>query len=568
MDATTGKPLAQAAVKGADGSTLATTDATGQFAIPKLPADKDKLTVAAPGFQAVALPLSKEAAKAIQLQPRLVSGTLTDSETGQPMAGKLVLGGDGAVVTDETGKFSFAGLADGAKLKVELVGYQTLEQAVDATTSDFKLSARSTSFNGSLTDAKTGKPITSALIKTLDNSQSSTSGQDGKFSFSDLKRDDNTSLKVKAPGYKVATFKATELAKGVKMEPFYVRAIYVPGIFAIRANYDDLFAPYLKMGDNGEANAIVVDMKWDDTGQLWYDSQIPIAKELGLVKDKGTNKDTLIDIPKLLDDAHKHNLYVIARYVVMRDPAIAKARPEWALKNNRTGGSWQDKNQLVWPNAFVPEVGNYNASIAKELAGFGFDEIQWDYIRFPTDGVLKEIQYKPDLSWGQLSDNEKLRTDTIEGLVKKGWDNLHQTDTFFSLDVFGMSLWREDDNNIGQQYNNLVMISDYICPMVYPTHFETGTLDQKQYPGPTGNYPGVIISKSGVIANKLEAQLKPHAKYRPWLEDFGLGSVKHTPERLRLQIVAAEENGASGWSVWNARGVFSEQVLAQTSKSR
>ena len=568
LDAATGRPLSSASVRQADGTEVAKVDGNGQFSIAKLPADKDKLTISAPGFQTTALPLSKEAAHAIQLKPFVLTGTLIDSDTQQPIANRLLRGGNQATTTDEAGKFTFSGLPDGSKITVDLIGYETVEKTVDSKTSDLQVAIRSTAFDGTLTDSKSGKPVANALLKT--DTASATTGQDGKFHFNDLKHDDSTVLKVRAPGYKIQSFKATELAKGAKLEPFTVRAVYVPGVFAIRANYDDLFTPYLQMADKGEINTIVLGMKNDDDGMLWYDSQTPTAKQFNLVKrtnDGKFNADLLMDIPKLLADAKKHNLYVVARYVVMRDPALAKAKPEWALRNNRTGGAWQDDNKLSWPNAFIPEVGDYNAGLAKELAGLGFDEVQYDYIRFPTDGKLKEIQYKPDLNWTQLSDNEDLRTSTIEGIVKKAYDALRSTDTFLSLDVFGMSLWREDDNNIGQQYNNLVMLSDYICPMIYPTHFETGTLDQKQYPGQTGNYPGVIIQKSGVIANKLEAKLKPIAKYRPWLEDFSLFGVKDTPEHLRLQLQAADDTGATGWTLWNSEGKYTHSVLLAWSQS-
>ena len=568
VDATTGRPVVAASVRGPDGTEVGKTDANGQFSIAKLPTDKDKLTVNAPGFQPVPLPLSKEAAKAIQLKPFVVTGTLLDSDTKQPIANRFLRGGEAATTTDEQGKFSFSGLPDGSKITVDLVGYETVEKTVDSKTSDLQITLRSTAFDGNLTDARSGKPIPNALIKT--DSASATTGQDGKFHFNDFKHDDTTTVTVRAPGYKIQTLKATDLIKGAKLDPFIARAVYVPGVFAIRANYDKLFKPYLDMADRGEINTIVIGMKNDDDGLLWYDSQTPTAKQLNLVKrtkDGKFDSDLLMDTTKLLADAKQHNLYVVARYVVMRDPAVAKAKPEWALQNNRTGGAWQDDNKLNWPNAFVPEVGDYNAGLAKELADLGFNEIQYDYIRFPTDGKLKEIQYKPDLNWTQLSSNENLRTSTIEGIVKKAYDQLRTTNAFLSLDVFGMSLWREDDNNIGQQYDNLVMLSDYICPMVYPTHFETGTLDQAKYPGPTGNYPGVIIQKSGVIANKLEEKLKPIAKYRPWLEDFGLGSVKNSPEHVRLQLQAADDTGAWGWTLWNAAGTYTDSVLATWSKS-
>jgi hypothetical protein len=160
-----------------------------------------------------------------------------------------------------------------------------------------------------------------------------------------------------------------------------------------------------------------------------------------------------------------------------------------------------------------------------------------------------------------------MRTDPIESTVKKAYDVLHNTDTFFSIDVFGYSLWLPDDVQIGQQYNNLVFMTDYICPMVYATHFEQGTLDQAKYPGPTGNYPGVIIEQSGIKANQLDTKLKGVARYRPWLEDFSLPPVKHTPQRVTLQINAANNGGASGWTLWNVAGDYTENVLPQAKKS-
>jgi hypothetical protein len=312
----------------------------------------------------------------------------------------------------------------------------------------------------------------------------------------------------------------------------------------------------------------VIGVKDDDTGLLWYNSQVPLAKQLGLVYNlNGVQPDELMDPKKLIADAHKHGLYVVARYVVFRDPSIAAKKPEWAVKSKKTGQPWVDDNGLSWPNQFVPQVSDYNADLAKELAGFGFDEVNYDYIRFPTDGDLKDIQYKPDLDWTALSQDEKLRTDTIESAVMKAYNNLRTTNTFFSLDVFGYSLWRVNDaDGIGQQYNDLVFMSDYICPMVYASLFSPGEMG---FDDP-GAHPKEIIEESGRIANKLEEQLKPVAKYRPWLGDYDKlygpkeTQFKSTAERVEVQINAADQFGASGWTLWNANGDYISQALSDT----
>ncbi len=567
LDANYGIPLSGAVIKRGDGSELAKTDSEGKFAIGKLPADKTKLMIVAPGYAPLGLPLAGDAAKNIKLQPTILNGQLLDADTQKPIANRMVNSSVGAAVTDENGKFTLNKVTADTKVSVQLVGYEKVEQAVDLNNlGNFSLSIRSTVFEGSLTDSSTGKPIANALIKNGD--LTTNTNAEGKFRFSDAPRGPQTEYTVRASGYKIQTFKAKELSDGVKIAPFKFRGVYVPGVFAIAPNYDDLYAPYFKMADQGLINAVVLGVKDDDTGLLWYDSKVPLATQLGLIYDKNNvTRNQLMNVKKILDESHKHGLYVVARYVVYRDPGLASKKPEWTLKSKKTGKSWIDASGLSWPNQFIPEVGDYNAALAKELAELGFDEVQYDYIRFPSDGDLSDIQYNPSLDWTELRKNEKLRTDTIEGTVLKAWNNLRTTNTFLSLDVFGYSLWREDDaDGIGQQYNNLAMISDYICPMVYPTHFSAGEMG---FPDP-GAKPKEIIEQSGKIANKLEQKLNLVAKYRPWLEDFDktwgpkANQVKTSPERVKVQIVAADSLGASGWTLWNPNGKYLQQPLAQT----
>ncbi len=569
LDVDTGIPIPIFTIKTGDGSELAKADSDGKFSIAKLPADKSKLTVNAPGYAPVPLPLNQAQAQAIKLSPVILTGQLIDGDNQKPLANRLVLSTAGAVTTDADGNFTLARVDEKTKINVELVGYEKVSQAVDfSNLKDLKITLKPTSFDGSLADAASGKPIANALVKSGD--VSTLTNTQGKFHFNDVAHTPTTEFTVRAAGYKLQNFKAGDLATGVKLEAFHFRGIYVPGIFAIEPNYDQVFADYYKMADKGEMNAIVLGVKDDDTGLLWYDSQVPLAKELGLIYDKNNlKKNQLINTKKLLEDAHKHGIYVVARYVVFRDPAIAAKKPEWAIKSKKTGKSWIDLSDLSWPNQFVPEVSDYNAELAKELAGLGFDEVQYDYIRFPSDGNLTDIQFKPGFDWNALQKDEKLRTDTIEAAVRKSWNILRTTNTFFSLDVFGYSLWREDDaGGIGQQYNNLSMMSDYICPMVYATHFSAGELG---FPDP-GAHPKEIIEQSGKIANKLDEKIHPLAKYRPWLEDFdkmwGANHYKTTPERVKVQIVAADTLGASGWTLWNANGRYLDPPLLQTAPAR
>ena len=562
----TKKPVPGAILKKADGTEVARANDTGKLVANNL--EEGTFTISAPGYNSFPITFSAQSSlQTVELKPYIFQGSLVDAANQQPIAGKLVYGGDKTAITDGKGSFSFTALPPGAKVRVNLIGYTSVEQTVEDKDQLVTFALKSTQFDGSLTDSASNKPIPNALIK-LDENTTALTGQDGKFHFSDATHSADTEVTVRAPGYKIQTFKASELEKGAKMAPFHFRGVYVPGAYGINANYDEEFTPYLKMADQGLINAVVIGVKDDDTGLLWYNSQVPLAKQLGLVYNlNGIAPGQLMDPKKLIADAHKHGLYVVARFVVFRDPAIAAKKPEWAVKSKKTGQPWVDDNGLSWPNQFQPEVSDYNAALAKELAGLGFDEVNYDYIRFPTDGALKDIQYKPDLDWTALSENEKLRTDTIESAVMKAYNNLRTTNTFLSLDVFGYSLWRVNDaDGIGQQYNDLVNMTDYICPMVYASLFSPGEMG---FDDP-GAHPKEIIEQSGRIASKLEEQLKPVAKYRPWLEDYDKlygppgTQFKSTAQRVEVQITAADSFGASGWTLWNANGTYISQALSDT----
>jgi len=577
LDSVTGSPVLSATIMSGNNK-LAEVDYSGTFTITQsLP--QSPINVVAPGYIPAALS-SKQTTFSMELKPNTLNGQLIDTDTQKPLAARLVQSTSlGSVITDEEGRFTFSRITPNEKLKVQLIGYEKVEVPIDLNSLDsvVTLSVRSTVLSGQILDAETGKGVPNTYISIVGSSTAAGSGssvsgdRNGKFNMNDAPRGAGVQLKVRAPGYKIQTFPVEQVAKAdIKLVPFKFQGVEVPGIFALKPNYAELFTPFLELARQGKINAIVVDMKHDDTGKLLYDSKNSLANQLGLTYDvNGFLRKDLIDVPKLLDDAHKAGLYVVARMVVYRDPALAKAKPEWALRNRNTGQPWKDLSELVWPNPLIPEVGDYNVEIAKEIAGLGFDEVQFDYIRFPTDGKLADVDYGKGLSWSVLGkmENEKMRTSVIERTVSKAYDALRYTDTYFSLDVFGYSLWLADDVGIGQQYNNLVMLADYICPMVYATHFQNGTLDLTKFPGPVGNYPGEIVARSGKISNLIEEKIATVARYRPWLEDFALAPVKHTPERVKAQIEAATTNGASGWILWNASGKYSTTVLPSAQRN-
>jgi hypothetical protein len=557
IDATNRTPVPNAKIE-ALSKKLAESDVSGTFQImDSLPLAP--LMVSAPGYHSTSW-FSLENTAEIALKPVVLSGKLVETGSDKPLTNLSFTYNSQSFSTDSTGKFSISRVIEGEKVVIMPAGYEKVEITVQPDKLEgLTLTTRSIKLEGTILDAQSGKPVRNVILSMGEIRVEA--DDDGKFVFLNPPADDL--IKVRAPGYKIQTFKATDASKGLKLEPFYFRGIYIPGVFTTRDNYDKLIPPYWKMAEQGLMNAIIVDIKHDDTGKLFFDSQLPIAKELNLLYDP--TKRNLTDFKRLIADAKKYNLYVVARYVVYRDPAIASARPEWALKSKKTGKSWQDTSKLVWPNQFIDAVGDYNYELAKEVSKMGFDEIQFDYIRFPSDGDLTDIDFGNGKDWKAISgsQNEKLRTDQIERIVKKTHDYLKTTDVFFSLDVFGYSLWLTDDVGIGQQYNNLVKMSDYICPMIYPSHFDPGTMN---FPNP-GLKPFEIMQQSSKISAQIEAKVDTYARYRPWIEAFPKNygprnlQYKHTPERIKAQIDGINSiPTATGWTLWNVAGDYDESV--------
>jgi hypothetical protein len=557
IDAVDRTPIANAKIQ-VSKRLLAQSDSVGSFKIMEsLPLQP--LTIVAPGYQPSTW-FSLENTASIELNPVILKGKLVETGTDKPLANLSFFYNSQTQTTDSEGKFSLSKVIEGETIVIAPAGYEKVEVAVQPDKlGGVTLATRSTKIEGTLVDAKSGKPVRNAILSIGETRVEA--DKEGKFVF--LNPPTDATIKVRAPGYRIQSFKAGEASKGLKLEPFYFRGIYVPGLLTIPENYNKTMPDYWKMAEQGQINAIIVDIKWDENGKLFFDSQLPIVKELNLLYDP--TKKNLTDFKKLIADAKKYNLYVVARYVVYRDPAIANAKPEWAIKSKKTGKSWQDTSKLVWPNQFVEEVGTYNYELAKEVSKMGFDEIQFDYIRFPSDGDLNDIDFGGGRDWKAISgaQNEKLRTDQIEKVVKKTHDYLKTTDVFFSLDVFGYSLWLPDDVGIGQQYNNLVRMSDYICPMVYPSHFDPNTMN---FPNP-GLKPFEIMQQSSKISAQIEGKVDTYARYRPWLEAFPKNygprnlQYKHSPDRIKAQIDGVNSvPTATGWTLWNAGGDYDESV--------
>ncbi|HOP74879.1 MAG TPA: putative glycoside hydrolase [Bacillota bacterium] len=229
-----------------------------------------------------------------------------------------------------------------------------------------------------------------------------------------------------------------------------VRGVYLTSWKAGNSHFVD---ELLRFAEMAGINAVVVDVK-DDSGHVSYISEA--GGPASLVK---------FDPRKLLERFREKGIYPIARIVVFKDPFLAKHCPELAVKNIR-GGLWQDRKGLYWVDPYNARVWDYNIAIAKEAARLGFAEIQFDYVRFTSDGPIAECRYP--------SQDGRTKTEVIRGFLEQAGRELRPLGVKISADVFGLTCSVTDDLGIGQRLEEIGAEVDVICPMVYPSHFYAG----------------------------------------------------------------------------------------------
>jgi len=366
------------------------------------------------------------------------------------------------------------------------------------------------------------------------------SGADGAYRLGGMAG--ATEIVVSAPGY-------TEARVPIVLGQPANAQLSRESIKAVYANYSTIADParwgeLIRLADETEINAIVVDVKQDT---IYYDSQVPFFRDLeGMVTP-------IFDPAELLAELDAHGIYAIARMVVLKDPLVAERRPDLAVLDEVAGGLWRDMNGAAWVNAFNEELWTANAELAVELANLGFDEVQYDYIRFPSDGDLMTADFGREYS-------EENRRAAISGAVRTASEALAATDAKFAIDLFAIIAIFGNDQGIGQTLQDLTPLVDYVCLMIYPSHYSEGNI-----PGITGHpndFPAETVSYT---LEQAEALVPGSSlKMRPWLQDFTQpleGYSEYGPTEVRAQIDATEAHGASGWMLWDAGGSFEEDAL-------
>ena len=344
--------------------------------------------------------------------------------------------------------------------------------------------------------------------------------------------------------------------------PSAVRGIYMTSCVASVPSLRENLA---KLVDETELNSIVLDIKS-------YDGHITFETDNPLLAPASGGGCFVRDMQDFIDALHARGIYVIARLAVFQDAFMVGERPEWAVKKQTsTSTVWRDHKGIPWIDAGARPYWDYMATLARESHAIGIDEIQFDYIRFPSDGNMKDIYYP----WSGDRPKAEVMRDFFEYLHRE----LSPEGIVISADLFGMTTTNTDDLNIGQILEYALPNFDYISPMVYPSHYPKGFYNLGD---PNQNvYEVVKISMDKAVARAIATtttvfmpdarigtstpaiyskSVSDQKKLRPWLQDNNY-PVPYTAEMVRAQIQATYDAGLDSWLLWNAGNRYTRAAL-------
>lgn len=339
--------------------------------------------------------------------------------------------------------------------------------------------------------------------------------------------------------------------KTLSNPPDIIKAVYLTSISGANEKKINWL---IGLANKSELNSVVLDIK-DFSGYIAYDSGVADAEKYK------TERIDIKDVDALIKRLHDNNIYVIARMTVFQDPALVRARPDWAVQNKYTKRPWQDRKGLSWIDPTCRECWSYYSAIAKDALARGFDEINFDYIRFPSDGDMSAIIYR-DLPTG--GDLNVVRPQVLNEFFK--FLRTELGDSKLSADLFGFVTTRKEDFGVGQVMEDAFEYFDFIAPMVYPSHYPPNFLG---FPNPAAKPYEVIhhtMKSAGerlAVFKQKTGNMRPNL--RPWLQDFNLGA-DYTQAMVEAEIKATQDalgEQYKGYMLWNARNVYHEGVLTK-----
>lgn len=324
--------------------------------------------------------------------------------------------------------------------------------------------------------------------------------------------------------------------------PEPLKAIYMSSWVAGNDKFRDRLVNLI---DTTELNAVVIDIK-DYTGRISFLTENHELKKIGSAENR------IPDIKEFIGKLHEKGIYVIGRISVFQDSYLVHKQPEYAVKT-KLGKVWKDYKGVSWLDAGAKPVWEYIVSIGKEAHSLGFDELNFDYIRFPSDGNMNDISYP--FSEG------KIKADVLNNFFIYLDIAFHKDGIPISADLFGMTTSNNDDLGIGQVLENALLHFDYVSPMVYPSHYPpnfNGWANPASKP-----YEVISYALSKGKEKAIMASTTP-SKIRPWLQDFSINGTSYNAQMVRAQIQATYDVGLTSWMLWSAANTYTVSALEMT----
>ena len=324
-----------------------------------------------------------------------------------------------------------------------------------------------------------------------------------------------------------STIEAREVPRHLAPPHDGIRALYMSSWIAGTPKLREPLVAFVDQNIN--LNALVIDVK-DYSGEVAWEKRVK-------------------DLPAFIADLHRRGIYAIARITVFQDPLYAKAHPGDAIKH-ADGSLWRDKKGLYYIDPKAKAFWDYIGDIAKKSERIGFDELNFDYIRFPSDGPVALARFP---FWDQGTQSRSAALSEFFVYLRQ---NLLEVGVPISADVFGLTTWQEDDLNIGQILENVAFSFDYVAPMVYPSHYPPGFQD---FANPAEHPYEIVNTAMKRAVFRLEQVGENPKKLRPWLQDFNLG-VPYDAAMIQKEIKAVEDAGLDSWMMWDPSNRYTREA--------
>lgn len=327
--------------------------------------------------------------------------------------------------------------------------------------------------------------------------------------------------------------------------PVEVKGIYVTQHSASNETLDKL----IKLADETEINTFVIDVK-DDNGNMLFET-----KAAGMFCPEANTRAPIKDVKAFVEKLREHDIYLIARIVTFKSPKYAKRYPERAISYKNSNKLYKSGDNITWASPHDRQLWAYNIEVSREAAEAGFNEIQFDYVRFPATGKAldKSLDFK-DV-------HGESKTLVIHNFLKYAREKLTPYQVYISADIFGWSATSLNDVGIGQHWESMSNVVDYTSPMMYPSHYGPNNFGLSV----PDAFPYETVDGSIKDALKRDANLEKPAILRPWIQDFTAkwvkGYISYRAPEVRAQIQALEDNGVNQFLLWNAVNRYTEGGL-------